>query len=131
MKNHSAFEAHFNRNKISLTGRFTYHDMDTANALFQQILEHANGLGKYENLEVSFFADYYCTWMRKRLVMMFDSLAEVNRSDNKCFVNVVWCFEFDDEDLFELGEVLAEHSGLPVKFLSLDNEMLTDFRKSA
>jgi len=127
----SAFEAHFDRNKIILTGRFIYHDMDAANALLIQIQEHANELGREEHLEVTFFADYYCTWMRKRLVAFFTRLADINRSVNKCSVNLVWGNEFDDEDVCELGEVLAERSGLPVKYLSVEIEELTELRKTA
>ena len=131
MKNLPAFEAHFDRNRILLTGRFIYHDIDATNALLHQILRHANELGRAEDLEVSFFADYYCTWMRKRLVMFFDHLADIDRSAHKCSINVVWGYDFDDEDVLELGEVLMERSGLPIKFLSVENEMSTRLRKTA
>lgn len=127
----SAFEAHFDRNKIILTGRFIYHDMDAANALLIQIREHANELGRDEHLEVTFFADYYCTWMRKRLAAFFNRLADINRSVNKCSVNLVWGYDYYDEDVFELGEALVERSGLPVKYLSVENEIVTDLRKTA
>jgi hypothetical protein len=131
MINISAFEAHFERNRIILTGRFIYHDIDSANTLLLQIRNHANELGRDEHLEVTFFADYYCTWMRKRLVAFFNRLADINRSVNKCSVNLVWGYDYDDEDVFELGEALLERSGLPVKYLSVENEIFTDLGKRA
>ena len=131
MINISAFEAHFERNRIIVTGRFIYHDIDSANTLLLQIRNHANELGRDEHLEVTFFADYYCTWMRKRLVAFFNRLADINRSVNKCSVNLVWGYDYDDEDVFELGEAFLERSGLPVKYLSVENEIFTDLGKTA
>lgn len=122
------FESHFDRNKIVIAGRFIFYDANFCNSLLHDIISHANSLEKEENLEIRFFIDYYCTWMRMQMVMFIDQLADIDRSAHKCSINVVWGYEFDDDDVFELGEILLERSALPIKFLNIENEMSTTLR---
>jgi hypothetical protein len=118
-----SFKSFFASDSIVLIGRFVYTDLGEINTVMSKIVSKADELASNESLELCFFADYYCTWSRKRIMMCLHQLSTIKQVLNGCSVRLVWGCDSDDEDIQEFGELLSEHTKIPITFVNTDYEV--------
>lgn len=48
------------------------------------------------------------------------AFSKLHDKANKCSIRVIWNYDYQDEDLEELGEILAELTDIPFEFVQFD-----------
>ncbi len=123
--NNCSFKSFFASDSIVLDGRFMYTDMSEINTVMSKIISRADELRSNETLELCFFADYYCTWSRKKIMMCLHQLSNIKQMSNGCSIQIVWGCDSDDEDIQEFGELLAENTNTPITFVNTEFDVYT------
>jgi hypothetical protein len=118
-----SFKSFFASDSIVLSGRFMYTNLGEINTVMSKIVSKADELANNETLELCFFADYYCTWSRKKIMMCLHQLSNIKQMSNGCSIQIVWGCDSDDEDIQEFGELLAENTKIPITFVNIDYEV--------
>jgi hypothetical protein len=107
-----------NNNKLWLKGRSI---PENAAEFYGPLYSFLDDLlaSKNAHFIVEFRLEYFNTSSSKSILDIFRKFESAVKLQ-RCSVEVIWCYELDDEDMREAGEDYNAITGLPFQYLAVD-----------